>query len=265
MDRALSISSDGLSLYIVSDNPDGYGGEDIWISHRKSIKDPWEKPINAGSEINTLYNEWAPSISIDNKKLYFASDRVDGVGGWDIWYSKRESINTNWEEPVNVGSIINSKKNENNPFIALNDSVLYFSDATGYSPRDGGCGKADLWVSYQNIESNQWDLPLNIGIPVNSQYNEVHPFITSDGLVLFFSSDRPGGYGGRDIWYSKRNSLDEAWIEPVNIGPSINSSYDELELCISNDEKEIYFSSKRSNGNIDIYQQKISSLFDLLD
>jgi Tol biopolymer transport system component len=92
MDVGPNLSSDGLTLYFLSDRPGGSGGWDLWLSTRKSKTDPREKPVNVGPTVNSSFNEGSPRISNDGLELYFDSNRrPGGQGGSDIWVSRRAS------------------------------------------------------------------------------------------------------------------------------------------------------------------------------
>ena len=93
-----------------------------------------------------------------------------------------------------------------------------------------------------------WGTPVNLGPVVNSPANEQHPAISKDGLSLYVSSDRPGGLGGTDIWVSQRASIDDPWGAPVNLGPNINSSGNDLAPTFTPDGHHLYFHSTGRGG-----------------
>jgi outer membrane protein OmpA-like peptidoglycan-associated protein len=120
----------------------------------------------------------------------------------------------------------------------INDSTYIFS-----SKREGGFGGYDIYVVYK--ENNAWTSPVNLGNEINSEYDDISPFLTKNGKKLYFSSNRIEGFGGYDIFYS---SFDTSWGIPENIGLPINSSEDDLELNISADGTTALFSSNRKEG-----------------
>jgi len=128
-----SISPDINDLYFVSDRPGGYGGFDIWVSHFKFGL--WQLPINLGPQINSSGNETAPFISSDNKTLYFSSDGHLGIGGSDLFYSKRIA-DTIWEPPINLGTPINSPNDDNSIFVCPNGKDAYFASDRGNTGGD---------------------------------------------------------------------------------------------------------------------------------
>ena len=154
-----------------------------------------------------------------------------GIANADFTFSER----------VNLGSVVNSSYADGDPFIAPDGLSLYFN-----SFRPGGYGDGDIWVSIQQTSERNpegyWGPPVNLGAPVNSEYYESQPSITADGLMLVFTSDRPGGLGGGDLWVATRPSNDDPWGEPVNLGSPINSDGPEFCPCISPDGCSLYFS-----------------------
>ena len=93
-----------------------------------------------------------------------------------------------------------------------------------------------------------WGAPVNLGPVVNSAYNDQHPSISKDGLSLYFVSNRPGGFGGNDIWVSQRATVDDAWGTPQNLGPSINTSSNDFAPDLSIDGHHLYMNSDRPGG-----------------
>jgi hypothetical protein len=145
---------------------------------------------------------------------------------------------------VNLGPVVNSPYGDYDPFISADGLLLYFD-----SERPGGFGKADIWVTMRATVSDPWGPPANLGTPVNSEYNEAWLSITADGLILAFSSDRPGGLGGYDIWLTTRTTKDSPWGPPTNLGSPVNSTGAEFCGSISPDGCSLYFSNALSLSN----------------
>ena len=92
---------------------------------------------------------------------------------------------------------------------------------------------------------SDWSPPVNLGPSINSDFNDAGPALSKDGLSLFFSSGRPGGMGGNDIWVSQRASREDPWSEPVNLGPTVNTAFNEDVPSFSRDMHTMYFNSDR--------------------
>jgi Tol biopolymer transport system component len=254
------ISADGLELYFSSKRPGGYGESDIWVTTRATKNDPWGEPNNLGPIINTSVPEADSAISSDGLELFYCINMTGERGGYDIYVSTRATINDPWEEPVSLGSIVNSPVQDWEPGISADGLELYFA-----STRQGGEGSFDLWVTRRATIGDPWEEPVNLGPPVNTSAWDGYPTISADGLTLFFDSDMPGTSGPVDIWVSKRKAIDDDWGEPLNLGTSVNSQFLDYAPNISNDGSMLYFLSDRPDGfgGFDIYQVSIKPIVDL--
>ena len=156
-------------------------------------------------------------------------------------------------EPMNLGPTVNSSSDEGSPSISADSLEIFFD-----SNRGGGSGGYDLWVTELTTATGRqgtelvWGTPINLGPPINTTFYDHHPSISLDGLTLYFASDRPGGYGDRDLWVTTRSATSEPWSEPVNLGPTVNSSSRESAPSISADGLELFFNSNRSGGQGDV-------------
>ena len=153
----------------------------------------------------------------------------------DFYYSVRRP-GDGWEARRNLGKPLNSPGNEGAQSLSPDGRMLYFTACN----RDDGEGMCDIYISQQT--GGKWSVPYNPGRPLNTAYSEKHPSISADGRTLYFASDRPGGWGGLDIWISIMTE-DGKWREPVNAGDSINTPEDEQSPFIHPDGKTLYFSS----------------------
>ena len=145
--------------------------------------------------------------------------------------------------PVNLGPTVNSSYGDIAPNISADGLELFF-----YSPRPGGYGGYDIWVTMRASVSDPWAEPLNLGPTVNSWSRDAHPCVSADGLSLFFESTRPGGYGGQDLWVTIRATTNDDWGIPVNLGPTVNSSAVDDGASISADGLSLFFDSNRAGG-----------------
>jgi len=178
-------------------------------------------PVNLGPKINSEKSEGSPRISADALELYFNSSRPGGFGGADLWVATRPTVDAEWGEAVNLGSIVNSSANEIAPTISADGLELYFSDYRANRP--GGIGKSDIWVTRRRTKTSEWGEPVNLGSIVNTPADEITPEISADGLELYFETDRPGGLGSDDLWVAKRATRSDDWERPVWLGKAINA------------------------------------------
>ncbi len=245
------ISPDGLELYFHSSRPGGSGGNDLWVTRRPSLDAPWGPVSNLGPVVNSAADEGAPTISADGLELYFhdwGTHRADGVGNADIWMTRRDTKDSPWQPPVNLGLSVNSVENEATPEISADGLELYFE-----SERPGGFGSDDIWVSRRASTDAPWGPPENLGPEINTAEWEHCPNLSTDGLTLFFDVRIPG-----DLAVSRRASLSDPWQAPVNLG---NDASDHYASSVSADGNMLYFSSKRPGGlgKGDIWQVPILS------
>jgi hypothetical protein len=140
-------TSDGLETYwsfTNSQEPGGYGGNDIWMMRRERIDAAWGPFVNLGQVVNSPANESAPTISPDGLELYFHNGptppRPGGYGNWDLYRSRRASPSGSWGDPLNLGPLVNSPGYEENGFFSADGSTFFFD-----SDRGGGYGPYDIW------------------------------------------------------------------------------------------------------------------------
>ena len=189
---AQNISQDGQWLIFTGCNfPEGLGSCDLYISYLTA--DGWSAAENLGRTVNTEYWESAPSLSPDKRDLYFASKRPDGYGGSDIYVTHRLQ-NGRWSQPESLGPIINSVGNEGTPFIHADNQTLYFT-----SDGHPGYGGDDLFVSRKGPDG-KWGKPENLGYPINTIENEGSLVIAADGKTAYYASDRADSHGGLDLY-----------------------------------------------------------------
>ena len=260
------ISSDGLEMYLQYGSPE-LGHWDIAVSKRATADSDWGPVEDLGSAVNTTSHEEHASLSADGLTLYFDSDRQDGYGSSDIWVTTRLTRDAPWTMAVNMGPKVNSSRTDGQPWISIDDLELYF-----ISSRSGGYGDTDIWVVRRETKNAPWEEPVNLGLPINSQYRENTPRLSPDGLILFFGEHesgpfRPDGFGSSDLWMSTRPRRTDPWGSPVNLGPSINGPYTDDTPALSHDGKTLYFSSKNRPENYssfrDIWQAPIIPIVDL--
>ncbi|MFN4235462.1 MAG: OmpA family protein [Bacteroidia bacterium] len=206
---------------------------------------------NLGKTINSPYPEYAPVISADESVLIFTSRRNNSTGGKiaedgsyyeDIYISYNK--NGEWTEPQSIGSTINTEGHEATIGLSVDGQQLFiYKDDNG----DGN-------IYYSKLEGDTWQTPIKLSDNINSKSWESHATISSDGNTLYFTSDRKGGFGGRDIYFSRKLPNGE-WGLPINMGPKINTPYDEDGPFIHPDNRTLFFSSKGHNsmGGFDVF------------
>jgi len=218
-------------------------------------------PMNLGDSVNSKENEYWPSLSLDENKLFITvlepvdpSSPIKKATMQEDFYVSVKNKENVWGERVNVGPPINTYDNEGAQTISADGRFLFFTGCN----REDGKGQCDIYFS-RNI-NGKWSVPSNLGGPVNTAYSEKHPSISPDGRKLYFASDRPGGYGGLDIWSSERKS-NGSWAQPVNLGDNINTSSVERSPFIHSDNETLYFSSDghRNMGKGDIFFSRMRS------
>lgn len=206
---------------------------------------------NLADSINTEFPEYSPVISIDESTLIFTSRRNTTTGGtreingaWfeDIYIAHKDD-NGNWLGAQPIGSNINTADHEASIGLSADGQKLFI-----YKGEEGG----SLWMS--ELVGEEWSIPMKLGSDINSEHWETHAVISADERFLYFVSNRPGGFGGRDIWMCKKlpNGM---WGLAQNLGPKINTPYDEDAPFIHPDGKQIFFSSNghKSMGGFDIF------------
>jgi Tol biopolymer transport system component len=253
-DQGAFVSKDALSLYFVSTRPGGFGGQDIYVSQRTSVDDPWGQPQNVGPTINSSGNEASPTLSTNGHRLYFHCSRPGGFGGTDLYASRRRDKRDDfgWQPPQNLGGRVNGSGNERGLTLFEDDetgtATIYFD-----SDRSGGLGGVDI---YATTLSAAGSLGPAVLVPeLSSPSNDLLPGIRRDGLEIFLDSDRPGTVGLRDIWVSTRRSTSDPWSIPVNLGAVVNSAALDARAALSFDGTSLYFHSGRPGGlgDFDIY------------
>jgi len=189
---AQSITADGRHLYFTACNrSDGVGSCDIYYSRLEGGK--WSRPVNPGRPLNSSAWDSQPSVSADGQTLFFASSRDGNLGQMDIWKATRNEAGV-WNEPQNLGPVINTSGREMSPFIHPDNQTLYFAS-------DGHIGMGGLDIFYSRKDENgSWTEPVNLGYPINTHADEFGMIVGASGKTAWFSSDMEGGYGESDLY-----------------------------------------------------------------
>lgn len=183
------ISADGQQMLIFRGAANGGGS--IYTIQKAGTR--WGQPEILGNTINSNHLESTASLTPDGQTIYFASNRPGGFGGLDIYMSTKKA-NGQWSEAVNLGNRVNSEYDDDAPFIHPDGRTLFFT-SDGHNTMGG----KDIFKTYQ--AGGAWAMPENMGYPVNTTADDNYFTLTADGSKGYFSSDRPGGAGGQDIYY----------------------------------------------------------------
>lgn len=214
-------------------------------------------PLNLGDSINTDGDEYLPYLTADGQTMFFTSRRLGCTGGYnreyrdyteDFYYAERAG--SGWKMAQNLGEPINSDMNEGAASFSPDGQYVIFAACH----RKDGYGDCDLYLS--KLNGKVWSAPQNLGPIINTPAWESQPCISNDGKTLFFSSSRPGGEGGQDIWYSRM--VKGRWTEPKNLGKPINTPGAELSPFLHADGKTLFFSSDYHPGfgSLDLFTSK---------
>jgi len=244
------ITRSGDVLYFASNQPGGYGALDLYVAHWDAATHSWGLAQNLGSEINTASNEQCPLILNSGKDLVFVSNRDGGAGGLDLWLARRHDHRDDlgWASPENMG-VVNSTADDFGPGAYEEEdgtTVVYFN-----SNRPGGAGAHDLYATSRS-PGGAFSAAAAVA-ELNSAAEDQFASLAKDGREVFFSSSRPGGQGGLDLWHATRASTSQPWGAPANLGATVNTSAMEGRSAISWDGMTLFFHSNRA-GSVDLFQ-----------
>jgi tetratricopeptide (TPR) repeat protein len=242
---AVGLSPDGNLLFLYQGDNNSFSARiagDLYMSVTEGSK--WSEPKIIRT-VNSKSRESSASISEDKSKLIFSSDRDGGFGGTDLYIS-RKKINGDWTLPENLGGYINTKFDEDGPFIHPDGNKLYFS-----SKGHNSMGGYDIFYSEFLENKNRWTRPVNMGYPVNSPDNDIFFVWSKDGERAYFSSEREDTYGDTDIYTFIRNDTDNILIETSGI---ISDKVDQSPV-----KAEIFVRDQWSNNLIGIFGSESKS------
>ncbi|MES2592215.1 MAG: OmpA family protein [Bacteroidota bacterium] len=244
------ISSDGKRLYFKSvDRAGGFGGEDIFYSD-KLADGTWGAPV-LFKELSSTSHETMYAMSSDGKVVILFGNYPGSFGGGDLFYSVKTA--DGWSFPCNIGGAINTKKWEAQASLSPDGKTLVFVTDNALKNH---VGSHDLYVS--NLTETGWSSPINMGSKINTKSSETRPAFAADGKTLYFSSEGHPGFGGTDIYMTRK--LDDSWTnwsEPINLGRYINTLQNDEDLSV-NTAGTIGYTVKENEvgapGDNDIFQ-----------
>lgn len=218
---------------------------------------------NLGPAVNSSAPEYAPLISTDESLLIVTARREDAVGGLldesdqlpfeDIYFSRsREGV---WSPLQNIGEPINTSGHDASSGLSPDGRTLFVF-------RGSNKGNGDIYAS--QFVAGDWTKPKPLGKNINSKAHETSAALSYNGKELYFISDREGGQGGKDIYLSSWDATREDWGPAENLGPTVNTPYDEDGVYLHPDGRTLYFSSKGHNsmgGNDIFYTEKVDGVW----
>jgi len=217
------------------------------VANVTSHLSPWSEPENLGSTVNTTFNEQGPTLSNDERSLYFGSDRPGGIGGFDIWVSQRACKECAWETPENLGPAVNTTSDETGPGLSIDGHLLFFR-----STRPGGAGLGDVFLSKRANPKDDfgWGVPVALGLDVNTAAAEAGAeFLQSaeDGAAsLYFNRAPPGGTA--DLYYAAITRDGETLGPAVLISELSDPIATDQGPTLRSDGREVFFFSTRPGG-----------------
>lgn len=266
-----SITADDELLLFTRDieDRDPYGRpslqEDIFVS--KVENNSWSESWGVSDNINTQFNEGAPTFSSDGKYIIMVGCEMGpmgygagrkGYGSCDLFFS--EKVGSKWSRPVNLGSPVNSGNWETQPSFSSDGKTLYFVRGTIKPGSRRESKDQDIYMT--QITDKGWSKPVKLGPNINTPYREESVFIHPDGQTLYFSSEGHPGMGGLDIFMSRKQA-NGSWGKPINLGYPINTAGHENSLLVDAKGDLAYFASDREGGegNLDLYSFKLPESF----
>ena len=188
-----TVTADGkILIYTSCDAPDSQGSCDLYVAYK--VNGIWQRPINMGTKVNSRSWDSQPSLSADGRILFFSSNRRGGFGGNDIWFTVRQNDGS-WSDAKNLGSVVNSPKDEISPFMFFNNELLFFA-----SDGHQGFGSMDIFLS--RVKSGEFQAPENLGLPINDQMDQVALFITAKKDYSYYTElTKEEGASDRSLLY----------------------------------------------------------------
>ncbi len=260
-DYGPAISSDNNEIYFTSKREGGFSSEknvdnqffeDIW--HSSFVDGAWTAPLNLGPPVVDAGHNSAINLSPDGKKLYVYSSENNG----DIYYSNKKNEGT-WDEPKPI-ALLNTEFVESSLSITSDSKMMFFT-----SSKLGGMGGKDIYYCDLDADLNCIETPKNLGVNINSSFDEEAPFYDVKNNILYFASKGHKGMGGYDLFESSFNESNNTWSEPFNLGIPVNSTDDDVFMSLTADGKTGYYATYKedSYGGNDIY--KILSLDKIME
>jgi hypothetical protein len=205
-DAGPRLSIDGHLLFFQSDRLAGSGITDLYVSHRNNPNDDfgWEIPVLLGADVNTPIGsenaaDYLQSAEDGTGNLYF--NRATPTSSPDLYFAPIKRDGQTRGPATLVSELNDPSATDQHATIRKDGKEIFFS-----SDRTGGLGSFDIWTSTRQSVHEPWSAPVGVGAPVNTVSSDQQPSLSSDGRILLFTSNRPGGLGGNDLWISTRTT-----------------------------------------------------------
>jgi hypothetical protein len=255
-----AMSPNGNRLYFSrSNHPDNTNGakdlEDIWFAEFDAMTDSWSKPARMAGTLNNAGPNFINNVSVSGDTIILGNQYLK-KGRMRAGISYSVKINGVWTDPtsINIKDDYNISE-QGNSHVSIKNGVIISA-----IQRAETYGNRDLYVSFW--DGKQATEPISMGSVINTEFEESSPFLDVDNKTLYFASKGHNGYGGFDIWVTKR--LDDSWTnwsEPQNLGPAVNGSLDDEFFSLTHCGSYAIFSKQVSVHNFDLYRISVEDLF----
>ncbi len=255
-----TLSPDGTLYFSRSNHPDNTSGEndaeDIWYSRFDNTSGTWSEAVRMTGDLNNSGPNYINNVSITGDTLILGN-QYGKKGKMRAGLSYSVNINGQWSAPVSIDIVNDYNMSEhNNSFVSLKSGVIIKAIQRGET-----LGERDLYVSFW--DGAQATEPVNMGGVINTELEESSPFLAADNKTLYFASKGHAGYGGYDIFVTRR--LDDSWTNwttPENLGPAVNGDLDDEFFSLTRCGKYATFSKQVSVHNVDMFKISTEELFD---
>jgi len=250
------LSADGNIIFIYIDNYEGFN-DVIWATRKGRS---FQKGTKISPGINTNALESSATISPDKETIIFASERSDGLGGTDLYMSKKIRSGE-WSTPVNMGSTLNTEYNEDFPNFSPDGKTLYFA-----SQGHNSMGGYDIFKSAWDNTTNSWSTPVNLGYPVNTPEDNMTISFSGNGRYAYVAALRPEGYGDLDIYKIIFHDVEPPYtIIKGNILNSDSSNIYSYVLPIDNKDEQSGLYTTSVNDDINYNNREMTVKINVYD
>jgi hypothetical protein len=245
------LTPDCLTIYFASGRkgPDTQSSLDIWVAQRGDPTAPFETPRNH-SAFNTANEEERYALTVDGTQVFVTTNRPGGEGLSDIWTAVRTAPGQSFG-PLSPVSVLNSIDYEYDPLPSRDGLRLYFVS----TDPPGSEEAQEIFVASRATPTSFFSPPVLVA-GLATEHNEDNPALSADELFIIFTSSRPGGPGGGDLWWATRSDRDAPFSAPKLV-PVVNGPGSEGEAFLACGDRELWFASdRRTKGVWDLYRSR---------